>query len=126
VAGPVVEDLSGLMQSDVRLGLLDGLRVRYAEKVYGCQPFSGFSDPVSWRGSSPHSRSRPARSHANWHGPTHRPHRRSAREEISLGTLPVASPILGLPAAPAPPEGGVRQGAAAPLSGVAAPVAYHS
>jgi DNA-binding IclR family transcriptional regulator len=47
VAGPVVEDLSGLMQSDVRLGLLDGLRVRYAEKVHGCQPFSGFSDAAT-------------------------------------------------------------------------------
>ena len=44
-AAPVVEDLSGLTHSDVRLGLLDGPRVRYAEKMHGCQPLSAFSRP---------------------------------------------------------------------------------
>ncbi len=42
-AGPAVDDLSSATRSDVRLGLLDGLRVSYAEKVYGLQPLSGFS-----------------------------------------------------------------------------------
>jgi hypothetical protein len=39
----VVEDLSELTRSDVRLGLLECLRVRYAEKAYGYQPFSVFA-----------------------------------------------------------------------------------
>jgi DNA-binding IclR family transcriptional regulator len=47
MAAPVVEDLSRLIHSDVRLGLLDGLRVRYAEKAFGCQPFSAFSDAAT-------------------------------------------------------------------------------
>lgn len=43
MATPVVEDLSGLTHSDVRLGFLDGPCVRYAEKVHGYRPFSDFS-----------------------------------------------------------------------------------
>lgn len=42
-AGPTVDDLSSVMRTDVRLGVLDGLCVRYAEKTYGPRPLSGFS-----------------------------------------------------------------------------------
>jgi IclR family transcriptional regulator, acetate operon repressor len=47
VAAPVVEDLSAVTGSDVRLGVLDGHRVRYAEKAHGRQPFSAFSDAAT-------------------------------------------------------------------------------
>jgi len=47
MAAPVVEDLSGLVHSDVRLGVLDGLRVRYAEKAFGCRPFAAFSEAAT-------------------------------------------------------------------------------
>jgi len=42
-AEPVVEDLSSVMRRDMRLGVLDGLRVRYAEKTYGLRPLSNLS-----------------------------------------------------------------------------------
>jgi len=42
-AGPTVDDLSSVVRRDVRLGVLDGLRVRYAEKTYGARPLSGLS-----------------------------------------------------------------------------------
>ena len=42
-AGPTVDDLSSVMRRDVRLGVLDGPCVRYAEKTYGPRPLSGFS-----------------------------------------------------------------------------------
>jgi DNA-binding IclR family transcriptional regulator len=42
-AEPVVEDLSSVMRRDVRLGVLDGLRVRYAEKTVGRRPLSNLS-----------------------------------------------------------------------------------
>jgi DNA-binding IclR family transcriptional regulator len=47
VAAPVVEDLSAVTASDVRLGVLDGHRVRYVEKAHGCQPFSAFSEAAT-------------------------------------------------------------------------------
>ena len=40
---PVIEDLSGVTGSDVRLGLLDRCRVAYIEKVPGCRPSSPFT-----------------------------------------------------------------------------------
>jgi DNA-binding IclR family transcriptional regulator len=42
-AAATVQDLSMATRSDVRLGLLDGFRVSYAEKTYGTKPFSDLS-----------------------------------------------------------------------------------
>jgi DNA-binding IclR family transcriptional regulator len=42
-AAPVVQDLSAVTRSDVRFGLLDGLRVLYVEKVHGGQPLTAFT-----------------------------------------------------------------------------------
>ena len=43
VAAPTIEDLSAATTSDVRLGVIDGLRVLYVEKAYGGRPLSEFS-----------------------------------------------------------------------------------
>ena len=43
VAAPAVLDLSAATKSDVRLGVLDGVGVRYVEKAYGGLPLSEFS-----------------------------------------------------------------------------------
>jgi IclR family acetate operon transcriptional repressor len=40
VVGPTVDDLSSVTARDVRLGVLDELRVRYVEKTYGGRPLS--------------------------------------------------------------------------------------
>lgn len=47
LAAPVVEDLSGVTHSDVRLGVIEGLRVAYVEKTHGCQPLSVFSEAAT-------------------------------------------------------------------------------
>jgi hypothetical protein len=41
LAAPTVEDLSAVTRNDVRLGLLDGLRVSYVEKTHRGQPALG-------------------------------------------------------------------------------------
>jgi DNA-binding IclR family transcriptional regulator len=46
-AGPVVEDLSSVTRRNVRLGVLEGLRVRYAEKTYGLRPLSNLSSTAT-------------------------------------------------------------------------------
>jgi IclR family acetate operon transcriptional repressor len=46
-AGPIVEDLSGVTRRDVRVGVLDGFRVLYAEKTYGHRPLSNFSSAAT-------------------------------------------------------------------------------
>lgn len=46
-AAPLVEDLSVLTHGDVRLGVLDGTHVRYAEKIHGCRPLGMFSDAAT-------------------------------------------------------------------------------
>jgi IclR family transcriptional regulator, acetate operon repressor len=40
IVGPTVDDLSSVTAKDVRLGVLDELRVRYVEKTYGARPIS--------------------------------------------------------------------------------------
>jgi IclR family transcriptional regulator, acetate operon repressor len=40
MVGPTVDDLSSVTARDVRLGVLDELRVRYVEKTYGARPIS--------------------------------------------------------------------------------------
>lgn len=42
-AGSVIEDLSAAARADVRLGMLDGVRVAYVEKVHGPSPLSDFT-----------------------------------------------------------------------------------
>jgi DNA-binding IclR family transcriptional regulator len=46
-AGPIVEDLSAVTRRDVRVGVLDGSRVLYAEKTYGHRPLSNFSSAAT-------------------------------------------------------------------------------
>ena len=43
VAAPVVDDLSTITRSDIRLGVLDGRRIAYVEKTCGPTPLSEFS-----------------------------------------------------------------------------------
>jgi DNA-binding IclR family transcriptional regulator len=47
LAAPVVEDLSAVTLSDVRLGVLDGVRVAYVEKPHGSWPLTVFSDAAT-------------------------------------------------------------------------------
>ncbi len=47
MAAPTVEDLSSATGSDVRLGLLHGSRVLYAQKVYGLRPLSDTSSAAT-------------------------------------------------------------------------------
>jgi DNA-binding IclR family transcriptional regulator len=46
-AAPAVEDLSAAARNDVRLGVLDGLRVSYVEKPTGSRPLSAFSEAAT-------------------------------------------------------------------------------
>jgi DNA-binding IclR family transcriptional regulator len=46
-AASVVEDLSAITGSDVRLGVLDGCRVAYVEKGHGSSPLSEFSSAAT-------------------------------------------------------------------------------
>lgn len=46
-AGPIVEDLSMVTCRDVRVGVLDGFRVLYAEKTYGHRPLSNLSSAAT-------------------------------------------------------------------------------
>jgi len=46
-ATPAIEDLSVATRNDVRLGVLDGLRVSYVEKTDGSRPLSFFSDAAT-------------------------------------------------------------------------------
>jgi DNA-binding IclR family transcriptional regulator len=46
-AAPAVEDLSAIARNDVRLGVLDGLRVSYVEKPTGSRPLSAFSEAAT-------------------------------------------------------------------------------
>jgi DNA-binding IclR family transcriptional regulator len=47
LAAPTVEDLCAATRNDIRLGLLDGLRVSYVEKTHGSQPLTMFSDAAT-------------------------------------------------------------------------------
>jgi DNA-binding IclR family transcriptional regulator len=47
LAAASVDDLSAVAKNDVRLGVLDGLRVSYVEKIDGCRPLSCFSDAAT-------------------------------------------------------------------------------
>jgi DNA-binding IclR family transcriptional regulator len=47
LVAPTVVDLSAVTRNDIRLGLLDGLRVSYVEKTHGSQPLSMFSDAAT-------------------------------------------------------------------------------
>jgi DNA-binding IclR family transcriptional regulator len=46
-AAPTIEDLGAVTRSDVRLGVLDGLRVSYVEKTDGSRPLTVFSDAAT-------------------------------------------------------------------------------
>jgi DNA-binding IclR family transcriptional regulator len=45
--GPTAEDLSAVTRRDVRVGVLDGFRVLYAEKTYGHGPLSSFTSAAT-------------------------------------------------------------------------------
>lgn len=46
-AGPIVEDLSAVTRRDVRVGVLEGFRVLYAEKTYGHSPLPSFTSAAT-------------------------------------------------------------------------------